>query len=190
MHFILASSSPRRQDLLREAGYCFESEAPYIDEWDATTHPDLSAVDLALANAQRKAQEVGEHRQDAVVLAADTIVYCDGQALGKPEDLVEAKSMLQLLSGKTHEVITAMAWLETARNFMKRCVERTYVTFRELDDEGIDGYLSKVHVLDKAGAYAAQEHGEDIIERMEGSRTNVIGLPMERLQEWWDDLKV
>ncbi|MEM9444087.1 MAG: nucleoside triphosphate pyrophosphatase [Verrucomicrobiota bacterium] len=190
MQLILASSSPRRQDLLQEAGYCFESEAPYIDEWDSTTHPDLSAIDLALANAQRKAQKVAEHRQDAVVLAADTIVYCDGKVLGKPEDQGEAKKMLRLLNGKTHEVITAMAWFETAKNFMRRCVDKTYVTFRNLSEEDIDFYLGKVHVLDKAGGYAVQEHGEEIIERIEGSRTNVIGLPMERLQEWWDDLGV
>ncbi|MEM9399728.1 MAG: Maf family protein [Verrucomicrobiota bacterium] len=188
MHLILASSSPRRQDLLRDAGFYFESEAPCIDEWDSSSHPDMSAIDLAQANARRKAEEVGKRHDQSIVLAADTIVYCEGQILGKPVDLVEARTMLSLLSGKTHEVITAVCWLDTRKKTLKEHVARTWVTFRQLSSQAIDAYLEKVHVLDKAGSYAAQERGEEIIERMEGSRTNVIGLPMEIVSEWWDGI--
>lgn len=190
MEIILASSSPRRQELLREAGFYFRSEAPQIDEWNPVTHPDLTPVTLAQANARRKAEEIAVNHQSAIVLAADTIVCCQGKILGKPKDRVDATAMLGWLNGKTHEVITAMSWLDTGRKQIKEYVARTQVTFRSLSAEDIEHYLDKVHVYDKAGAYALQEHGQDIVERIEGSRTNVIGLPMEIVREWWNSIEM
>ena len=189
MELILASSSPRRQDLLEEAGILFRVDAPMVDEFDAVTHPDLSPIELAKANARLKAEAVVPRHPQGVILAADTIVFCDGKTLGKPADLAQARQMLGWLSNKTHEVITAAVWLKVQQKIMHEHVARTHVTFRPLDDAAITAYLAKVHVLDKAGAYAFQEHGYDVVERIEGSKTNVIGLPMEIVNQWWSELR-
>jgi septum formation protein len=188
VELILASSSPRRQDLLEEAGILFRVDAPMVDEFDACSRPDLSPVDLAKANARLKAEAVALRHSQGIILAADTIVFCEGKTLGKPADLSEAKTMLRWLSHKTHEVITAAVWLNVQQKVLHEHVARTHVTFRPLDDHAIDAYLAKVHVLDKAGAYAFQEHGYDVVERIEGSKTNVIGLPMEIVNHWWSGL--
>jgi len=182
---ILASASPRRQDLLEEAGIHFRVEHPDIDEWDSLTHPELSPHEIALANARRKAEVVHLRNKDSVILAADTVVYCAGRLLGKPADTKEAEEMLLWLSGRTHEVLTAVAWCNPAVHVIREQVARTWVTFRPLEKKVIEAYMAKVHVLDKAGAYAMQEHGCDLIERLEGSKTNVIGLPMEIVEPWW-----
>lgn len=189
MELILASSSPRRQDLLEEVGIHFRVDAPMVDEFDAASRPDLSPIELALANAQLKAEAVALRHAQGIVLAADTIVFCDGRTLGKPIDMAEAREMLRWLSGKTHEVITAAVWLNIKEKIMHEHVARTHVTFRSLDDQAISAYLAKVHVLDKAGGYAFQEHGYEIVERVEGSKTNIIGLPMEIVSQWWAELR-
>ncbi|MFH1067393.1 MAG: nucleoside triphosphate pyrophosphatase [bacterium] len=179
---ILASASPRRQQLLREAGVAFRVDAPDVEE--KSEHPDFTPSELAQWNARHKAEVVAARNPDAPVLAADTVVVCEGRVLGKPSDLDEAREMLRWLSGKTHEVLTAVVWLSADRKNNCEAVARTRVTFRVLDEAAISDYLSTVHVLDKAGAYALQENGESIIESIEGSRTNVIGLPMEMVGEW------
>jgi septum formation protein len=107
--------------------------------------------------------------------------------MGKPSDLDQAAEMLRWLSGKTHEVLTAVAWVQGSDRKIKETVVRTWVTFRALDDGQIQSYLTEVHVLDKAGAYALQEQGANLVERIEGSRSNVIGLPMEKVLEWWKE---
>ncbi|NJK92892.1 MAG: septum formation protein Maf [Blastochloris sp.] len=189
MELILASSSSRRQDLLEEAGILFRVDAPLVDEFDSHSRPELSPLDLALANALLKAETVALRHPQGIILAADTIVVCDGRTLGKPLDLTEAHQMLRWLSGKTHEVITAVVWLRVQEKILHEHIARTRVTFRPLDDAAIQNYLGKVHVLDKAGAYAYQEHGHEVVERVEGSKTNVIGLPMEIVQHWWSTLR-
>ena len=173
---VLASASPRRQELLREAGWPFDVVVPEVEEaHDAS----LSCDALTVANARLKALAGLGMRPDAVVIGADTLVYLGTEPLGKPKDLEEAKSMLLRLSGETHAVCTgvALASAEGVREF----AVITEVRFLPLMEPEIEHYLSKVHVLDKAGAYAAQEYGELIIEKMVGSYSNVVGLPMERL---------
>jgi len=192
MDLVLASSSPRRQDLLEEAGIPFRVIVPEIDEWDAGSHPELSPHDLVRLNARRKAEAVHQlklHGPDAVILAADTVVVCEGRILGKPLDPDDAKAMLSWLGSRTHEVLTGVAWLDVRGKVLREHVARTRVTFRPLDESLISAYLDKVHVLDKAGAYAVQEHGFELIERVEGSLTNVIGLPMEIVRSWWEEAK-
>jgi septum formation protein len=187
MELILASSSPRRSALLSEAGIVFRVEVPGVEEWDGDNHPHMPPVELARHNARIKGEAVFAINRQAYILAADTIVYCDGRVLGKPDGLEDARAMLAWLSGKTHEVLTAVVWINGASRVMKEFVARTWVTFRPLDAAGIEDYLAKVHVLDKAGSYALQDHGESIVERIEGSRSNVIGLPMEKVLEWWKE---
>lgn len=180
---ILASASPRRRDLLRAAGIPFSVVIPNIDEWDHATHPELSPPELVLANARRKAEEIANRHPAATVLAADTAVVCEGRFLGKPADREEAVAMLKFLAGKTHEVLTGVA-LCAGGGETKTEVARTLVTFRELNDDAIADYMSKVNVMDKAGAYGYQEHGDLIVERTAGSVTNIIGLPMEIVLRW------
>ncbi|MEM1157039.1 MAG: Maf family protein [Verrucomicrobiota bacterium] len=185
MELILASSSPRRSHLLREAGILFRAISPDVDELSAETNPELPPHELAKINARMKAEAVAEQHTGSLVLAADTVVYCSGQILGKPLDPQDAERMLTLLAGNTHEVITAVIWLNHRANSVKEFIGRTWVTFKPLELGQIREYMVQVHVMDKAGSYALQDRGEDIIERIEGSRTNVIGLPMEPVREWW-----
>lgn len=185
LELILASQSPRRRDLLKDAGILFRSISPDVQELSAESHPELPPGELAKINARMKAESVATHHPEAIVLAADTLVYCHGKLLGKPVDMEEAQTMLTVLAGNTHEVITAVIWLNHPANSIKEFIGRTFVTFKPLTPQDIDAYLEQVPVLDKAGAYALQEKGESIVERIEGSRTNVIGLPMEPIREWW-----
>lgn len=174
--FILASGSPRRRQLLGEAGYEFEVLSPPVDE---VAHGWLTIRELTIWNAARKAARVSEMSPDAVVLAADTLVAIDGEVLGKPRDLEDAVRILRRLSGRAHEVWTAVRINHAAIGRSQSFHEMSRVHFRKLDDSAIRNYLAKIDPLDKAGAYAAQGHGAEIIERIEGSYTNVIGLPME-----------
>jgi septum formation protein len=181
---ILASASPRRQALLEDAGIAFEVDVPGIDEWSSATHPELCPADLVRANARRKTEAVAARHPEALVLAADTLVVCEGRVLGKPEHEAAAAAMLAWLGGKTHEVLTGLVLRDGRTRTLREHVARTRVTFRPLNAAQIAAYLGKVHVLDKAGSYALQEHGFDLVERLEGSRSNVIGLPMEMVQAW------
>ena len=174
--FILASGSPRRRQLLSEAGYEFEVLSPLVDE---VAHGWLTIRELTIWNAARKAARVSEMLPDAVVLAADTLVTIDGEVLGKPIDLEDAVRILRRLSGRAHEVWTAVRINHATRGRSQSFHEMSRVHFRELDDRAIRDYLAKIDPLDKAGAYAAQGHGTEIIERIDGSYSNVVGLPME-----------
>lgn len=116
---------------------------------------------------------------DAVVLAADTLVTVDGKVLGKPADFEDAVKILRRLSGRAHEVWTAVRICNAAQQKSQGLHEMSRVQFRSLNDAAIRGYLAKINPLDKAGAYAAQGRGREIIERIDGSYTNVVGLPME-----------
>jgi septum formation protein len=173
---ILASASPRRRELLAEAGFRFEIAEPNISE---SASPTLSMRELATLNATRKGRQIGRQRPEAVVLAADTLVGLDGVVLGKPADLREASSFLQRLRGRTHQVCTAVfLCCLAARRSNSFCVF-SQVRFHSLGDDAIALYLTKVNPLDKAGAYAAQGEGGEIIQEMRGSFTNVVGLPMD-----------
>lgn len=172
---ILASASPRRSALLREAGPAF------ADMRIMTSH--VEEGDDPLENAMRKAAAVARLNPRAIVIGADTVIRFEGEIIGKPADLEDAKRILAKLSGHTHDVATGVCVRCVEADYLVRFEEATHVTFRTLSPEIIDDYIQAVDVLDKAGAYAIQEHGEDIIESIDGSLTNVIGLPVERLKE-------
>jgi len=175
---LLASASPRRIALLEEAGIFCEVVGTDVTELRAPDAPNLDAAQLAEVNATLKAR--AGWQPDHWVLGADTVVALEGRVFGKPATLREARETLRALSGKTHEVITACALLG-ARGGDELFHDVSHVTFRELSDETITKYLAAVPVLDKAGAYGLQEQGEMLVDRVEGSRANVIGLPVERL---------
>jgi septum formation protein len=174
--FLLASTSPRRRELLEEAGYEFEVVSPPIDE---VSHDWLTIRELTIHNATRKALQVARRSPNAVVLAADTLVTIDGDVLGKPADMPDAVAMLRRLSGRAHEVWTAVSVCHSTLGKSQSFHEVSRVEFRVLSDRAIRNYFAKINPLDKAGAYAAQGHGQEIIKRIEGSFSNVVGLPME-----------
>ncbi|MFL6585105.1 MAG: Maf family protein [Chthoniobacterales bacterium] len=177
MHFVLASSSPRRRDLLREAGFEFKIARPPVAE---IATDNLSGRELTVCNATRKALAVARSRRADVVLGADTLVALDGKTIGKPSDLAEARRILRRLSGRQHVVYSAVFICRLANGEQEVFHEISAVEFRHLDDCMIERYLEKIDPLDKAGAYAAQGEGAEIIARVDGSFTNVVGLPMER----------
>ena len=182
---ILASASPRRAELLRQLGIEFKVVPSTVPE----IHQDeLTAQEVCQINAYRKARSVAKRFPDTLVLAADTLVYHDTVLFGKPATLEEAYEMLGELQGRTHHVVTAICLLHLREHRQKIFAENTAVTFRPLDAVKIRRYLTRVNPLDKAGAYAIQEEGDLIIEKIAGSYTNVVGLPIERLQgelaEW------
>ncbi|MBM7114967.1 Maf family protein [Archangium primigenium] len=169
---VLASASPRRRELLGQLGLVFEVSAADIDE-TPTAGEEAGAYVLRLA--REKARAVAARRPGAWVLAADTTVALDGMLLGKPQDEAEARGMLTRLSGRTHEVHTGVA-LVGAR--MTSVLVRTRVTFRSLGSEEIAWYAATGEPLDKAGSYAIQGKGGFLVASVEGSPTNVIGLPL------------
>jgi septum formation protein len=177
---ILASASPRRAALLRQSGYEFKVLPTDTAE---IHHEQLTACEMAQINAYRKARAVGKRHPDALVIAADTLVYLENAIFGKPANLEAAYLMLEQLQGRTHQVVTAVCLLHLRNHRQRVFSETTAVTFRPLDAVKIRRYLTVVNPLDKAGAYAVQENGELIIEGVSGSYSNVVGLPMEKLQE-------
>jgi septum formation protein len=175
---ILASASPRRKELLEEAGYPFTILVPDVEEaHDAT----LTCEELTMANALLKARAVAETEPGSLVIAADTLVYLNGVPFGKPADMEEAASMLQMLSGHIHQVCTGVAIVIGERKFEFTFPVVSDVTFKPLTESIIRDYHSRIQPLDKAGAYAVQDESAMIIEKVEGSWSNVKGLPMERL---------
>jgi len=176
---ILASASPRRAELLRQLGVEFRVVASDLAELH---DPQLTAVEVCQINAYRKARSVAKKVPDTLVLAADTLVYLDTRPFGKPSDLEQAYRMLEALQGQTHRVVTAICLMHLRDHKHKVFSESTDVTFRPLNASIIREYLNHVNPLDKAGAYAIQERGEMIVERITGSYSNVVGLPMERLE--------
>ena len=174
--FVLASGSPRRRQLLEEAGYRFAVIAPVIAEVSSDW---LTIRELTVCNATRKAWSVAQSLPGAVVLGADTLVTIDERVLGKPVDLEDAVKTLRHLSGRSHLVWTAVCVCHLALGKSQSLCAVSQVEFRKLTDRAIKSYLAKVNPLDKAGAYAAQGHGMEIIKRIDGSYSNVVGLPME-----------
>ncbi len=176
---ILASASPRRAELLRQVQSEFQilpSDAPELA-------PEyLTPQELCQLNAHRKARAIAKKFPDALVLGADTLVFLDGEVLGKPADAEEARRMLERLQGRTHQVITGVNFIHLRAHRERVFAVTTDVRFRALTGEQVRHYLSLVHPLDKAGAYAIQEHGELIIEEISGSYSNVVGLPMEQVR--------
>ncbi len=176
---ILFSKSPRRQELLKLMGYDFRVMTKDVDE-SFPSH--LSPPDVALHIAINKAKAFDHELNDEVLITADTIVAVDQEILGKPVDADDAKRMLRLMSGRSHEVHTGVALLH--RHTISSFVDTTKVFFRAMKEEEMDYYIEQYKPYDKAGAYGIQEWiGLTVIERIEGSYTNVMGLPTEKLYE-------
>jgi septum formation protein len=176
---ILASASSRRTELLRQFGLEFKVMESDVAELN---HDQLTACESAKVNAYRKARSVAKKVPDALVIGADTLVFTDHIVFGKPKSLEDAYLMLERLQGATHCVVTAVCLLNLRNHRQKIFAEKTAVTFRKLDAVAIRRYLNQVNPLDKAGAYAIQEHGDLLVEKISGSYTNVVGLPLERLR--------
>ncbi len=179
---ILASGSPRRRELLEQAGLSFDIKVGEVDE---SPRKDESPLALASRLARAKAEAVASTQTEtALVLGADTIVVVDDQILGKPRDEADAIQTLQLLSGKEHEVITAFAMTQSpaCEQWAVRSVH-TRVRFLELTRERIERYVLSGEPLDKAGSYAIQGLGGALIERIDGSYSNVVGLPIVEVLE-------
>lgn len=177
MPLVLASSSPRRRELMERAGLVFEVvPSPAEEIHDASMKPEV----LCEKNATLKAAAVAALRPDDTVIGSDTLVFIDDVALGKPLDLGEARGMLRRLSGRTHQVCTGVCVISPGGG-IHVFHDVTEVTFLEFDDAVIDDYFSVVNPLDKAGAYGIQEFGERLVAGFNGNFDNVMGLPLEKL---------
>lgn len=179
--------------MLREAGYHFDVIAPTVSE--PAPNPHTKPSQLAQAAAYFKAKSVWEDHPDRIVLAADTIVAADGQIYGKPIDQADARRILTALSGKRQAVITGVAILfpddqmQTPRRMIAS--ETTYVTFKQLSSQEIEKYIASGQWKDKAGAYGIQDppSADEFVESIEGSFTNVVGLPMELIERMFKSVK-
>jgi len=175
---LLASASPRRSELLKAAGVRFSVIRCQVKEKEFAGRP----ASTARFNAERKALIAARRRPEAVVIAADTVVF-RGKILGKPADRAEARRMLEVLSGRTHRVYTAVTVIFPGGRKKITRVAMSQVKMKKLQPETISAYLRLVNTLDKAGAYAIQEHGRMLIDKISGSFTNVVGLPLELLKQ-------
>lgn len=178
MELILASKSPRRDKLLREAGFSFSVTPSKFDESAVSLeYPEHAVETLALGKARESYNRLPSiTKLNSVVLGADTIVVCDGKVMLKPEDKDDAKRMLHELSGKVHQVYTGIAFV-SARDIYTEVV-KTDVEFYELSDEEIDEYVNSGEPLDKAGAYGIQGNGCTLVKRIDGDFYSVVGLPL------------
>jgi septum formation protein len=179
--FILASSSPRRKELLTRAGYHPTIVKPEIEEIHST---HLTAGELTQLNAHRKATWVASRYPGTWVLAADTLVALGAKIYGKPKSMEHAMEMLTELSGQTHEVVTGVCFIHRRKRKVLVDAVHTLVTFKSLSSAEIRKYLERIEPLDKAGAYAAQMEPDSIIKNIEGSFSNVVGLPMELVKRF------
>ena len=175
IRLILASASPRRQQLLREAGYRFLICPAEIDESEYP--PRLAPDELAEHLARRKAEVVSQRSPDDVVLAADTVVAYGNHLLGKPSDPADARRMLGLLSGTIHEVISGVAVVRAATGFARCARVRSAVHMRKLSEDEIDRYVASRQWEGKAGGYGIQDP-DPFVTRTSGCQTNIVGLPM------------
>ena len=177
---ILASSSPRRRRLLQEHGCNFRVVPAEVSE---IAPPHLTAGEITLFNARSKAHAIARKYPKSLVLGVDTVVAFESEIFGKPESMDAAFAMLSRLNGRSHAVYSGV-WLRHAESGRERgFIDITRVHFRHLTDPQIRAYLARIGPLDKAGSYAAQDDRGELIERFEGSFSNVTGLPMEALDE-------
>lgn len=191
MKLILASASPRRAQVLRDAGFAFQIISSALDE---TPFDGESPQDLVRRLAENKAHLVAQRAVGPVlVIAADTLVAIDSQILGKPRDAGEAREMLRQLAGRTHHVHTGLAVIRLPDENSRIELETTQVSFAPFSDEEISAYISTGEPFDKAGAYAVQGRGGRFVTRIEGCYFNVVGLPLARLYRllremgWYED---
>ena len=176
---VLASSSTRRKELLDKFDINYKIMSSHINE---STHIGETPEQITMALAYEKALNVENRLKDnEIIIAADTIVCFENNILGKPKDFIEAFNMLKMLSGRSHHVITGIAILKVNSNIKVIDYEKTKVVFRQLTDNKIENYLEMKEYRDKAGAYAIQGIGEVLVERIEGCYSNVVGLPITKL---------
>lgn len=172
---LLASKSPRRRELLSNAGVKFSVE---VSDAEENYDPLLPPGEIVKTLSRIKAEAVAKNHPDQTILGADTIVVLDGEILGKPKDEADARRMLHLLSGRTHEVYTGVTILRGRRKI--QFFERTKVTFFRLSDEEIASYVATGEPMDKAGAYGIQLRGARFVRRISGDYATVVGLPVAR----------
>ncbi|MGG1677579.1 Maf family protein [Neobacillus sp. NRS-1170] len=174
-NLILASSSPRRKELLETLQLTFAISSSEVDE---SFDPSLSPEEVVMELAERKAQVIFKENPESFVIGSDTIVVADNRILGKPADEAEAISMLQSLSGRKHEVFTGVSIMSPTSS--TRFYEKTEVWFWELTDEEVRSYVKSGEPLDKAGAYGIQQLGSMLVKKIHGDYFAVVGLPVAR----------
>jgi septum formation protein len=185
---ILASASPRRRELLELLDYPFTIVESHVDE---VHEAHTSLRHLTQLNAAMKAAAVAQKHPESLVIGADTLVQVGGVALAKPADMAEARQMLEMLAGRQHEVCTAVSLQQAGVHRRLDFLESALVTFRKLSAAEITRYLELTSPLDKAGAYGIQDHGDLIVESVDGDLNTIIGLPVDRLRvelEAWEQL--
>ncbi len=182
---ILASKSPRRKELLKQIGIPF---VVVVSDAEEVSGNSWTPAALVVENAKRKARAVAEKYPDSPVLGADTVVSSEGKIFGKPKDKDEARKMLTALSGKMHEVTTGLALIN--RNEIRTTNVTTKVFFDTMTKADIDAYIATEESMDKAGAYAIQGKAARFIEKIEGSYSNVVGLPLNALIQLSKDLNL
>lgn len=182
LRLILASGSPRRRELLAGMGYRFEIIVPDVDE-----HVSGHARDVVGILSRRKAQAVADAQEQGVIIASDTLVSLNGEALGKPADEADAHRMLRILSDNTHEVFTGVTIIDAASGKTETRVVRTGVRFRALSDAEILDYIVTGEPMDKAGAYGIQGGAGKFVEELDGSYENVIGFPVDEIRDMLSD---
>ena len=177
---ILASGSPRRKDLLTDAGIKFDID---ISEYEEDMTLDLSPYELAKYLSLGKAKTVAERHKNAIIVAADTFVVLGEEVLGKPHTEEKAKEMLNKLSGQAHSIMTGFAIIDTGTGKIISEAQESKLYFREIVPEEIDEYIASGEPMDKAGAYAALGGAGKCIEKIEGDFTNILGIPMKLFLE-------
>ena len=189
MKLILASTSPRRAEVLRDAGFKFEIRATQVDE---TERPGESApamvARLAEAKARAGAAQTNRDQDQYIVIGADTTVELDGEILGKPLDAAHAREMLAALSGRTHRVLTGIFLIRLPDGAKRSAVETTSVTFAAISPAEIENYIAGGEPMDKAGAYGIQGYAGRYISGIAGCYFNVVGLPLARLYTFLGEL--
>lgn len=177
-NIILASTSPRRRELLAKMGYEFTCDAPEVDE-----NVDGRADEIVALLSARKARAAAEKYTGGVIIASDTLVSLDGSGLGKPVDADDAYRMLRALSGRTHEVFSGVCMIDAATGREETRVARTGVIFRELSDEEINDYIATGEPMDKAGAYGIQGGAGKFVTALDGTFENVMGFPTDVVED-------
>jgi septum formation protein len=182
MKLILASTSPRRTEILRNAGFVFEVIPTHTDE---TRRPGEVAEDYVRRIAQGKAHAAREKlrttAEPTIIIAADTVVLAKGQILTKPQDVADARRMLRMMSGKSHELLTGLAVLRIPEGAETQHIEKTRVDLLPISDDEIESYLRTGESFDKAGAYGIQGVAGRFVSRIDGCYFNVMGLPLSRV---------
>lgn len=186
MKIVLASGSPRRQKLLSEMGYDFEIVTPAIPE---ENNPGEAPEDHVKRLSRLKAEFVAPKYPNSLVVGADTIVVLENRILGKPESKMEARSMLELLSGKTHTVFTGLSVIILTKDIAKTDYDSTRVTFNKLSSEDIHRYVESREPLDKAGAYGIQGMGSFLVDNYKGDIDTVIGFPSKLFQKMYKEVQ-